>query len=189
LTPTRRDQLLGELVDIIKARAMWGVAIAATVQDIQDTLDAHPALKRVVSSPYTFCVAHCAAAIGQRVAQHCPAETTAFYFFERGHANQGEVLDFLNRVDRTPILARQYRYEGAIFLKKEEARPLEAADLLAWEWCEFYTESYYATGRPMRGPLRSLLEKPHGTLFLNRENVEEQALHLIRSGFVEEKNS
>lgn len=190
LTRTQCDQLIGELVGIIKACAMRGVAVAGAAQSMQgavtDAVNADPVLKSVIGTPYTFCVAYCMAAIDQWVKQHCPAETTVFYFFERGHVNQRETLDFLHWVNQASAFAQQRRYRGSHREWKEDARPLEAAELLAWEWCEFYTESYYATGKPMRESLRGLLEKPHGTLFLSEENVGMRALPLIRSGFLSE---
>jgi hypothetical protein len=189
----RCDQLVRELVGIIKTRMMGGVAIVAAVQDVQDcvkdVVDANPLLKGGIGGTYTFCVAYCVAAIDQWVKQYCPAETTVFYFFEHDQSQTyRETLDFFHWVGRTSALAQQRRYHGSIPLWKEEARPLEAADLLAWEWCNFYEDSY-VTERPMRDALRSLLEKLHDTLFLNEEGVVIEALHLIRSVFVEEKRS
>jgi hypothetical protein len=193
----RRDQLIRELVGIIKARMMRSVAITAAAQDIQDSVKdavaAIPLLKGAINGPYTFCVAHCVATIDRWVKQHCSAETTVFYFFERGQSlTHKETLDFFHWVERTSPLAKQYRYRGSTPLRKEDTRLLEAAELLAWEWCNFYEDSY-VTEKPRRDSLSSLLEKPHDTLFfdtlfLNEEGVVIEALHLIRSVFVEEEN-
>jgi hypothetical protein len=195
-TRVQCDQFSNELVYIIKTHMLWGVVVAAATRDVQDYVSAHLLLKGAMSSLYTFCVVSCVAMIGQWAVQHCSAETTVFYFIEvgmrvkekfSGYESRGEVLNCLNRVGRSPALTQQYRYRGSSFLKKDYARPLEAANLLAWEWYNFY-EGSYVTGRPRRDSLRSLLEKPHGTLFFHGENVEDQVLHLIYSGFVEEEN-
>ena len=51
-----------------------------------------------------------------------------------------------------------YRHSGDAFLPKSDAIPLQASDMLAWEWAKCRDETIERPIRPMRKSLLALLQ-------------------------------
>lgn len=62
--------------------------------------------------------------------------------------------------EKHPLVKRSYQYRSHGFLGKsvDGATPLQAADLLAWEWGKFFDETLAERKRPMRLSLAHLLD-------------------------------
>lgn len=78
------------------------------------------------------------------------------YTFEAGHQHESEAREFVSSMVSSEELKKIYRHAGDVFLPKADAIPLQAADLLAWEWAKFYDESILTPKRPIRKSLLSL---------------------------------
>lgn len=89
----------------------------------------------------------------------------ATYIFEAGHPNEGVARDFIRRVIQNPDVKESYRHSGDAFLPKADAVPLQAADMLAWEWAKFRDETLEQGIRPIRKSLRALFEGTGQTIF------------------------
>ena len=60
----------------------------------------------------------------------------------------------MRAVVKNPDVKSRYRYAGDSFLPKSEAVPLQAADMLAYEWAKFRDET---VERSIRAPRKSLI--------------------------------
>jgi len=80
------------------------------------------------------------------------------YVFEAGHPSEPEARDFIKRAIVSPEVKSSYRHNGDSFLAKPDAVPLQAADLLAWEWAKCRDETLEQGIRPLRKSLRALFE-------------------------------
>jgi hypothetical protein len=85
-----------------------------------------------VSSPYEFCVWGClseflAFADREKI-------TVASYFFEAGHQDGPKANALMEGIFRVPNLRKDYRYKSHSFLDKDSAGPMQAADILSWQW-------------------------------------------------------
>jgi hypothetical protein len=80
------------------------------------------------------------------------------YTFEAGQEYQAEANSFIDRYVLSPLGKTYYQYRGHAFIPKNDALPLQAADLLAWEWTKFRDETMEQGIRPIRNSLKALLE-------------------------------
>jgi hypothetical protein len=56
------------------------------------------------------------------------------YFFESGHRDQSAANALMHRIFKNADHRASYRYASHTFADTEKATPLQAADLLAWQW-------------------------------------------------------
>lgn len=76
------------------------------------------------------------------------------YFFEAGHDYEGEARRFLaNAAQNGGALKDYYRHRSDTFAPKTNALPLQAADMLAWEWAKCQDETIEQRIRPVRRSL------------------------------------
>src|SRR5262249_21355161 len=80
------------------------------------------------------------------------------YVFEAGHKFQAEAMYFMSTWVLVPEMRNAYRYKGHAFLDKADAVPLQAADMLAWEWAKCRDETLEKGNRPLRKSSRALFE-------------------------------
>lgn len=148
-----RDRLMREAVKIIKRRVSAGFAVSCNVKEVERLA---PRV-RGLSHAYPLCCHLSMIAVGQFVSKSSPYESVT-YVFEAGHLHQNEAMEFMRNVIQNPDVTNAYRYSGHAFLPKSDAVPLQAADMLAWEWAKFRDETYERGIRPIRKSLRSLFE-------------------------------
>ena len=55
------------------------------------------------------------------------------YFFEAGHAYQPQANKLMNAVFKSEYFNRKFRYGSHTFVDKTKARPIQSADILAWQ--------------------------------------------------------
>jgi hypothetical protein len=84
------------------------------------------------------------------------------YFFESGHASQGEANRIMNDIFLVDELRSFYRYASHTFADKRKVLPLQTGDILAWQWRKNVKERIAGNMKP-RADLLSLLEKEHLT--------------------------
>lgn len=122
------------LIENIKRRAKFG--FGASVDPV--------AYARIVGAEnnaptaYTFALQSCFVMI-RRWAHKASFTGEISYFFEAGHASQSEA----DRYFRDALLASERakaknHYAGHAFLDKRKALPLQAADMLAWQYHHYH---------------------------------------------------
>lgn len=146
------DRLLREAVRAVNRRMSLGVAVSCKINELES---AAPHWIRGFRRAYPICCHLCMTSLGKWLRDSRFAQNVA-YFFESGHPYEGEARDFIRRAVCSKELRDAYRYYSDSFLPKADAPPLQAADLLAWEWAKFYDETIQQQLRPVRQSLRAL---------------------------------
>jgi hypothetical protein len=175
----KRVEIQTKLIGIIKRRAAIGVVVSVCQQDYATV--AAPGLSQA-GGAYVLCLMWCLAGVSAWVNRHNFQGSIA-YFFEAGHRLQSHANRAMNSLASNPILSAQSRYGGHAFLPKDLAepdkrlvRPLQAADLLAWQWHKDWDNRFGPTRRGRRLDLDSLLALPHMHSHLSRANLEAMAV-------------
>ena len=84
-------------------------------------------------SPYTFGAKFCLAGV-RRCLDRKRVDGEYAYFFESGHRSFAEANDLMNRLYNNAKTRKAHRYSSHTFIGKNKSTPLQAADLLAWQW-------------------------------------------------------
>jgi hypothetical protein len=90
--------------------------------------------------------------------QCSPLGTPLAYTFEAGHLYEPEARAFMMNVAKGGPFKESYRYRSDSFLSKSDAIPLQAADMLAWEWTKCQDETLEKRIRPIRQSLYALFK-------------------------------
>lgn len=159
-TQQERDALLREAVKTINTRRTVGVAVSCSVAEVQQH---SPKFVRGFSHAYPICCHIAMTTLGAYLDEKHDLEEVV-YTFEAGHQYEAEAREFIKNAVRSPEAKRSYRHIGDSFLPKSEAVPLEAADLLAWEWTKCYDETIALPIRRIRKSLRALFADPKQVL-------------------------
>jgi hypothetical protein len=171
------DRLLKEAIKIIKCRMTLGVVVSCDVHDV-DRLS--PKFVVGFGHAYPVCCHLVMGTAGGWVKQNRPGEKITFVF-ESGHEFEREANRFLSSAIDTPDVKDFYQYSGHAFLPKCDAVPLQAADLLAWEWTKFKDETHDRKIRPLRKSLYALIDGSldrYKTAHLNKEPLKRYFNHV-----------
>jgi hypothetical protein len=156
MTMEQRIALEKRLIGIIKRRVTLGIAITVNPRDFERVLP--PAMIRGYGSEYTFCTQVALAEVA-RWAEARKYQGDVAYFFESGHAHQSEANRHMTEIATHPELKKVYRYGSHSFADKKKLLPLQAADLLAWQWTTDFKRQEKHQGH--RLDVVSLMETPH----------------------------
>ncbi|MDR9781844.1 DUF3800 domain-containing protein [Rhizobium redzepovicii] len=129
LTLQQRIDSEKALIAHIRHRSLFGVSIGVDYAQYRDLFGKG----RYEHDAYTFCIVMCLLAIDDW-ARRTGYSGKFHYYFESGHAAQSEANDVMKTVVGTEHGAS---YSGHSFLDKAEAIPLQAADMLAWQWAHY----------------------------------------------------
>ena len=154
ISEAERDRLLCEAVKIIKKRISFGVAVSCNVAEV---MHISPTWIRGMGHAYPLCCHLSMMTLGQKIIESGSSERVT-YVFEAGHEYEAEARDFVRSMARCSEAKESYRHSGDAFLPKTDAVPLQAADMLAWEWAKFEDETLALRLRPMRKSLRALVD-------------------------------
>ena len=160
---TDQRNLICEAVKIINRRITGGFAVSCNLHEV-DSLS--PKWMRGFSHAYPI-LCHLAMTSVGMLLEKIHSSDRVTYIFESGHPREIEARDFIRNALRSKELLESYRHSGDAFLPKADAIPLQAADLLAWEWAKFRDETLEHRIRPIRKALQALmgnkLERYEGT--------------------------
>jgi hypothetical protein len=112
-------------------------------------------------SPYRFCVRFCLAA-AQRYIDQKKIEGDCAYFFESGHGSHAEAEEIMNRLYNNGKVRRAQRYSSHTFVAKSKSTPLQATDLLAWQWYTCLRMKMYGAEAPRPGAEALFEGERHG---------------------------
>lgn len=122
-------QVEKEMIKIIKERASCGIAVTVEPSLYDRIIPQSP---NFVREAYTFCLHNCVVGVTEWLEQ-IKYNGKIAYFFESGHKSQGEANKYMNDLFKIPELKERHRYGSHTFADKKEIKPLQAADLLAWQ--------------------------------------------------------
>jgi Protein of unknown function (DUF3800) len=120
-----------QMIAIIKASASFGVAVTVDTRAFARVMPERNF--KEIGSPYSLCAHTCLTAV-KSWATEKNFNGSISYMFEAGHKSQSEANGIMNRLFKNPQMRVAHRYSGHSFVDKALARPLQAADLLAWQW-------------------------------------------------------
>jgi Protein of unknown function (DUF3800) len=157
-----------DAIKLINKYAEYGCAVTVD----QKVFNKIVTKKGLVSTPYEFCSWICLIAVTSAMNQRFPTEVMSF-FFEAGFKDQGLANKMLNGIFADPRLREKYRYKSHTFIDKQECRPTQAADLLAWQWYKDLARRTKGLIKP-RGDLRALVNgTPHHVLHASAEQLQQ----------------
>jgi hypothetical protein len=163
------NRMLKRAVAIIKERASVAVLILCQRQEFEAVA---PTWQHGFGDPYPICCHFCMMLLGDWLNKRSPASGDIAYFFESGNQHTGEANDLMSLARLGGVeteVGKSYRYRSHSFIDRRDAAPLQAADLLAWEWTKAKDETVDRALRPARRSLRELMGG-------NRDNFLERHL-------------
>ncbi|TCB17799.1 DUF3800 domain-containing protein [Rhizobium leguminosarum bv. viciae] len=126
LSMQQRIETEKALIAHIRHRSLVGIAVAVDYSRYRELFGKG----RYDHDAYTFCTALCIRAVHEW-GMRSGFSGQFVYVFEAGHAAQGEANLAMNNV-RSSSYGESYN--SHMFLDKQDAPPLQAADMLAWQW-------------------------------------------------------
>jgi hypothetical protein len=171
LSRPQSEGIVDAMVRVVKNTMTFGAVAAFKQADYKEEIKREPKLRDFVGSAYSLCAMRCIELVNQRFEEeHCTGE--AQFIFEAGNEYAGEISHFLSNAFRNPELRNRFRIGGYDFLPKKEAPPLQAADLLGWEWRKAYEIAVAKTSKSeWRLTLKSLCERPHVAAHITKESM------------------
>lgn len=170
LTKPERTIVATRMIEIIKERAVQGIAITIDNLEFYKAAAAYPKLRGIYKTPYTFVSHTMLAGVASWLEANSHVGSMA-YFFEAGHRSQNQTDQIMRRVfTNRPGKLLSYRYAGHAFVPKEKSPAVQAADLLAWQW--YKDRKNKSEGRPQRKDCASLLQLHHTALHLDRAGID-----------------
>jgi hypothetical protein len=134
-----------EAIALVHRHALHGVAATVDPVDLANVAKGHQ-VGSFSTTPYEFCAWNCIGLIAGWARAKRPGVTHSIsYVFESGDAHQREANAMMDHVSKDPDKREFCMYAGHAFFPKEQARPTQAADLLAWQW---FTDSKRRTKLP-----------------------------------------
>jgi len=159
------DAVARQLIGVIKRRARLGIVASLCEADFP-----HDSTS-ISGWGYVFCLNWCITGVSAWAdAKNFDGKIS--YFFEAGHDRQGLANRTMIDLQKSPILMAGSRYHSHRFIGKNDARPIQAADLLAWQWHREWANQFGTVRRPRRRDLDSLLELPHIGCHMTPEDLE-----------------
>jgi hypothetical protein len=147
------DRLIKAAIKIITSRISFGVAVSCELPEIDVLL---PKWMQGFEHAYPVCCHLAMTVLGHQVIESGHDDEIA-YFFETGDQYSGAAHRFMARTDDVLELKQSFRHRSHTFVDKGDALPLQAADVLAWEWTKYRDETVNRRIRKMRRSLAALL--------------------------------
>lgn len=145
------NRLLKGAIEIINRRVAFGVAVFCHLDNINESLNDRIAWFRGLENPYSISHHACMVGVGQWSREHDAGHVA--YVFEDGYRNPGAVTQMLAEIKKSPQAVEHLALGSHTFAGRQEFLPLQAADLLAWEWVKAHREPE----RPLRASLEELI--------------------------------
>jgi hypothetical protein len=155
-----------EMIRLIGEHALLGVAVAVNEDDYNTWFEG----RNPAGSAYSFCCWQVLAGIRSWIMRNRFQGEVA-YFFEAGHNSQPEANALMHRIFKNETLRKGYCYATHSFVDKQKVRPVQTADILAWQQAT-QLKRWLNNEHRMRADFRALATKPRHELFIgNRETV------------------
>jgi hypothetical protein len=154
------------MIALVNEHALIGLAVAVNENDYAHFFGPN----NPAGGPYSFCCWQILAGIQSWISKN-NFEGEISFFYEAGHASQSEANRIMGRIFSHPHLRARYHYASHTFADKRKLRPLQAADLLAWQW-NTQMKRWLDKNPVQRADFKALLAKPQHELFIgNRKTL------------------
>lgn len=140
LSKDERVAVETEMIQLIRSHALFGMGVAVVESENNEifppsariALPSDELTTPLPGSAYSYCCWTALSAIyGWIMGRNFDGEIA--YFFEAGHKHDGEADAIMRRIFKAPNLRSEYRYASHSFVQKEKVRPIQTADILAWQ--------------------------------------------------------
>jgi hypothetical protein len=171
------DVVERKLIRLTRRTSAYGFAVTVNEDEYNSIGPRHDRL----GSAYSFCLRMCLVAVRSWI-QEADFTGDIAYFFEAGHSHQAEASRIMDSIFAHPLPRSDYRYLSHTFADKTRARPLQAADLLAWQW---HTDAKRKRSgiRVSRKDLQALIRSQDLAMDWTKERLVEVAAE-VRAGRV-----
>lgn len=168
LTKDERIDVARRMIEIIKRRAVQGLAVTIDNADFASVMAEFPVAARHYKTAYAFCSHTILSGVQSWIFKNQKVQEMA-YFFEDGHGSKSQTDAIMGNLFANPEKRQQYRYAGRGFVPKEKSCAVQAADLLAWQW---YTDRrHQIEGKPRRKDCESLFQLHWNAVHLDRAAI------------------
>ena len=181
LTAKQCDECAREAIALIKKYALWGVMISLDLSAFGKFMH-----NEKFPTPYSFVAFQTLLAVRYWANQAKYTGPIAF-IYEAGADHNDEAHKLISEVAAAPQLRGDYRYGGHTFQRKEEALPLQTADILAWHTLSNLHRR--RAGKRVRPDLKSLSDVMTKVNHYDEEaarkmqqHVAEMELYVLKSG-------
>jgi len=174
LSKPTRVAALTEAIQLIKQRSAFG--FATTVNEA-DYAEIFAPLSDDRWSAYYFCLNNCLSLIANW-ARRTRFDENVSYFFEAGHPDQGAADQRMHAIFADEKLRKRFFYGCHSFDDKRRFVPLQAADILAWQWFS-HTKRKLAGAARDRLDFVALIRPQDMALTFDRERLIEARRHAI----------
>jgi Protein of unknown function (DUF3800) len=168
LTRAERIAVATRMIEIIKARAVQGIAVTIDNLEFVSAAAEYPQLSRIYGTPYSFVTHSILAGVACWLIVNPHVHSMA-YFFESGHGSEPQSNRIMERLFAPDARGEAYRYSGHGFVPKQKSAAIQAADLLAWQW--YKDRKSKSEGRPRRKDCASLFQLHHTAVHLDRPGI------------------
>lgn len=169
LSQKDRDTLLRRAVEIINRRMTLGVATCCNTRDF-DAIAPRWAVE--LAHPYSVCAHFCMGLASHWLQEHQDKRRVA-YVFESGHKHQPKADRLFRSATHHNQFLALYHYQSHTFALQDVATPLQAADVLAWEWAQYCDGTHSTRKRLMRQSLLALGHvNRYALLMIDRPRLE-----------------
>jgi hypothetical protein len=150
------------MIALIGEHAMLGVAVTVNEAEYETWFSGRGRI--LAGDAYTYCCWQVLAGIRHWIGKNNFQGDIA-YFFEAGHASQTQANALMNRIFKDQRLKDSYRYASHAFVQKQKVRPVQTADILAWQQMT-QSKKWLAQNPTMRKDFKALIAKPQHELFI-----------------------
>jgi hypothetical protein len=154
--------LLKAQVRIIRRYATFEVAYSCNLNEVAELLptaaDAPHGKEPILDgfrTPYALCCHMCMHTLGMMIENEGATEPKVTYMFENGDEYSAESSRFIDHATKNGLRGI-YSFRAHFYAAKGDARLLETADILAWEWGNHVDR--LKEGRHIRPSIKALIE-------------------------------
>jgi hypothetical protein len=175
LTEEQCDQVAREAIGLIRKYASLGFAV--TVDQV-GFYKWEEGTHGPIRTPYEAAVWNCLFPVSIWCDDNAK-DAKISYFFETGFRDEGLTRRLAKRIFSHPTLKHDFRHKSDTFIDKSECRPLQAADLLSWQWWKNTNRT--AEGRKPRGDFQALTADglPHWNVHLDEDSFRRLRAHVL----------
>lgn len=150
-TYKQKAELVSKLIAAIVSRNLFGVSGVIALDDYAEISKGSGTILEEKPMPYQICLQYCIEAICNRVNEK------VFYVFDQQREYVSPINEtFFKIQDACPKFAP--KMGGMTFQSKATVRPLQAADLIAYETAKSLKNFFYEPDRPSRKSWAALLK-------------------------------
>jgi hypothetical protein len=175
-TDEQAGQRCIDAIAIIRKYATFAVVVSCDLAEAKAIAPKNlepfeKAILSMVGAPYSVCFHLAMNCLGNELVAKSPGKSRIAYIIEEGDNDQRYLSRFMKVASSNALSCKDYCLQSFTFMRKGEARLLEAADVLAWEWVK--QQKREKVGLPMRPSLIALLGERD-----NRRRFDSNQFHL-----------